>query len=268
MTEYNECQAARLPRDLKTVRAKKREIGNHYKQNGKKNRRRGWWRTRIGALNKVFGGPSRYGDGKLYQFADDDAGREDLQILLDHYASSNPAAVPRVIKARAPWLSESERESLIGSCPPRYWDSPSLADTLGLTEAERSALGGVPTIGAVDVTPNERKALRLQRNKQRRQKKRLAAGVKPQSESVSRAKPWLAETVSRAKWYRNRRETTLDAVNLLNTASKPVSTSEPSHAVPMTGQREMIVSFRTKPAKSPPGRKAAVPTLTEHKEAA
>jgi hypothetical protein len=68
-------------------------------------RRRGWWRTRTGALTKVFGSPLRYGGGKLYQLTDDDAGREDLHILLDHYVQSNPAAMPRVIKARAPWLS-------------------------------------------------------------------------------------------------------------------------------------------------------------------
>ncbi len=99
----NECQA------------KKREIADHYKRKakGQKNRRRGWWRTRIGALNKVFGGRFRYGNGRLYQFNDDSGGREDLRILLDHYAYSNPLAMPRVIKARAPWLSESERESLI-----------------------------------------------------------------------------------------------------------------------------------------------------------
>ena len=77
------------PRDPKTVRGKKREIAVRYTWQHKK-RRREYHRARIGALTKVFGGAARYGDGKLYQFADDDAGREDLRILLDHYAYSNP----------------------------------------------------------------------------------------------------------------------------------------------------------------------------------
>jgi hypothetical protein len=88
-------------------------------------RRRGWWRTRIGALTKIYGGPFRYGGGGLYQFTDDDAGRDDLRILLDHYAYSNPLAIPRIIKARVPWLTESERESLmeqVGRSPQTGWN--------------------------------------------------------------------------------------------------------------------------------------------------
>lgn len=215
-------------------------------------RRRGWWRTRIGALNKVFGGPRRYGDGRLYQFSDDDAGREDLCILLDHYAYSNPAAMPRIIKARAPWLTEPERESLMEQVGrhSRYWKSQALAGALGLTEAERISLGGVPTIGAIDVTPDERRAMRKQRNTQGRRQKRRAAGMKPQADSISRRKPWKAQGISRAKWYRDRPETTLSAVNLVNTAGKTVSLSKSSPPLP-TQQGADVVPFRVKPNQSP-----------------
>jgi hypothetical protein len=117
-------------------------------------------------------------------------------------------------------------------CSPRYWTSPALSEALRLTEAERVALGGVPTIGAVDVTTEQRKEMRKARNKERKRRKRRAAGMRPQSESISRAKPWEKEGISRAKWYRQRRETTLGAVNLETTAAKPVSTSEASRTAP------------------------------------
>jgi hypothetical protein len=192
-------------------------------------RRRGWWNARKGALTKVFGSRFRYGNGTLYQFTDDDAGREDLRILLDHYAYSNPQAIQRVIKARAPWLTGSERESLIEQAG-RYWTSAALAEALRLTEAERIALGGVPTIGAIDVTPERRMELRKQRDTERKRQKRRAAKMQSRAQylaanSISRTKPWLADNVSRATWYRQHRETTLSAVNLLNTADTPVSSS-------------------------------------------
>lgn len=209
------------------IRAKKREIARRYdfaKKADKKDdkRRRGWWRVRIGALNKVFGGELRYGGGKLYEFTDDDAGREDLCILLDHYAHSNPGAIPRVIKARAPWLAQSERETLLAHAG-RYWKSPELAKALGLMEWERVKLGGVPTIGAVDMSPEERKATRKHRDLKRKLRKRRAAGMKRQADSISRKKPWKAECISRSTWYRRRRETTLSAVNLTEAADITVS---------------------------------------------
>jgi hypothetical protein len=201
-------------------------------------RRRGWWRTRIGALTKIFGGPLRYGDGKLYQLTDDDAGREDLHILLDHYAYSNPLAIPRVIKARAPWLTGSERDSLMEQVGrgPRYWTSAALAEALRLTEAERVALGGVPTIGAVDVTPEQRKQIRKERNTEGKRRKRRAAGMKPREQylaaSKSRPEPWKAAGISRATWFRRQKrgETGLSAVNLVNTADTLVSMAEPSRS--------------------------------------
>jgi hypothetical protein len=177
------------------------------------NRRRGWWRTRIGALTKIYGGPSRYGDGKLYQFTADDAGREDLRILLDHYAFSNPAKIPAVIEARAPWLTEPERENLMEQVGrfPRHWKSAALAEELRLTEAERVALGGVPTIGAIDVTPEQRKELRKQSDRERKRQKRRAAKVQPRAaylaaNSISRLKPWKKAGTSRATHYRKLRD--------------------------------------------------------------
>jgi hypothetical protein len=260
MSVYNACQVvapSRLSPDLQTVRAKKREISVRYAHDKKnKSRRRGWWNTRKGALTKVFGSQRRYGGGKLYQFTDDDAGREDLRILLDHYALSNPAALTRVIKARAPWLSKPERDSLMEhvGASPRYWDSPSLADALRLTEAERNALGCVPTIGAIDVTPAERKAAQQQRDYAWKKAKRRNDGVVDRAEwlaanNVSRCKPWDNEGISRAQWYRRRHETGESGVTLVSTSDRPVSQSEPSHS-DVALQSANVVSF-AKPNQNP-----------------
>ena len=207
--------------------------------------RRGWWNARIGALTKVFGGTLRYGGGGLYQFTDDDAGREDLHILLDHYAYSNPLATPRVIKARAPWLSEPERESLMDQVGrfPRYWTSPALAEALRLTEAERVALGGVPTIGAIDVTPEQRREKRKDRDKERKAAVRRAKGAKPRekylADAKSQTKPWEADGISRSAWERRRRKANAaspSAVNLVNRADTLAALSETLAPVSVAGK--------------------------------
>jgi hypothetical protein len=169
-----------------------------------------WWRLRIGALTRIFG--SRYGGRTLYQFSDDDAGREDLRILLDHYVYSNPLAVTRVIKTRAPWLADTECEDLIDRVArsPRYWTSEALAGALRLTEAERIKLGGVPTIGAIDVTRRQRNKLRKDKNRIRMANARRAVGAIPraayEANGASRTKPWENAGISRATYYRRLKE--------------------------------------------------------------
>lgn len=55
--------------------------------------------------------------------------------------------------------------------------------------------------------PEERAALRRFKGMERRRLERWAAGVQPRATGLSAAvqKPWLAEGISRATWYRNRR---------------------------------------------------------------
>jgi hypothetical protein len=122
-------------------------------------RRRAFQSVRIGDLTKVFG--YRYGGGKLYQFPDDDAGRDDLHILVDHYAYANPLAIYRVLKARAPWLLGVEQDSLLDEINrfPRRWTAQALATALNFTETERRKLR-VRTVGSIDVTKEERQQQR------------------------------------------------------------------------------------------------------------
>jgi hypothetical protein len=166
-----------------------------------------WHPVRIGDLIKLFGG--RYGGGDLFVFPDDDAGREDLRILVEHYVRAKPSAVPRVLKARAPWLTGIEQEDLLQWVirSPRLWKAQALAIQLNLTEAERSR-HGIRTIGSVDMTPEERKQQRKLQDRARKRKARRTKGAKPREQwlaanSKSREKPWLALGMGRSAYYKH-----------------------------------------------------------------
>ena len=79
-------------------------------------------RIRIGDLNKLYG--YRYGGGRYeYVLPDDDAGREDLIVLLQHYGHTNPHKMPQIIKLRAPWMEVDEVVRTIEhvNTYPRQW---------------------------------------------------------------------------------------------------------------------------------------------------
>ena len=176
-------------------------------------------KIRIGALNRVFG--YRYGRGTKviedrvfvdtdYVFPDDDAGLEDLKILLHHYAWSNPLAVPRILKMRAPWAGHNRATSIIEEIftYPRGWRSETLGKVLRFTGAEWKLLR-VRTIAPIDMSKEDRRAYsqelavrrrRIQRGQQRRDQY-LAQN------SLSRMKPWLALGISRSEWYRQGKPT-------------------------------------------------------------
>ena len=154
--------------------------------------------VRIGDLFKLY--RDRYGGGP---FPDDDTGREDLRIVLDHYSVSNPLRMDRIVGAWAPWLVGPERDALVEEKMrfPRFWKTQELGNVLNLTEADRVRLK-INTIGTIDVTPTERKRKRKLRDRQWQRAKRLAQGATPREQSKSRLKPWEATGESRATYYR------------------------------------------------------------------
>jgi hypothetical protein len=108
------------------------------------------------------------------------------------------------------------------------WKTQELGDHMNLTEADRQRIG-IRTIGAIDMTPAERKQQRKLRDKERKCAGRRAKGAKPHEESKSRTKPWLADGISRRTWYRRQAEnrgTDSSTVNLVNTADKTVPPSK------------------------------------------
>jgi hypothetical protein len=117
-----------------------------------------------------------------------------------------------------------------------------LAKFLGVTFAQRQALG-LQTIGSVDVKKRARKELRKRRDRKNKEKLRRARGMRPQSQSLTRTKPWEKDGVSRRTWERRRnkaRDATLSTPIFLSCEDR-LATSEmeqgcPSEASPRRKQ--------------------------------
>jgi hypothetical protein len=170
-------------------------------------RNRAIGKLRIGDLNKLFA--YRYGgDRENYVFPNDDAGLEDLKILLHHYALNNPLAMTRIIRLRAPWLRDASGLLAQIDAFPMKWRAGTLGRSLNLRGAEWRALR-LRTIGPVDMTKMERMAYSQALARERKKAKRRAEGRLVRQEwlarnSLSRTKPWVAEGVSRRTWERRR----------------------------------------------------------------
>ena len=156
---------------------------------------------------------SRYGGSTL--LPDDDAGRDDLFVAINHLAClAHPRKhITNWIETWAPWLTVAEQRELVGPAlaNPTRWKADALAWRLRLTKEQRNMLG-ITTIGAIDEGKAARTKRRRQRERERRMASRRAKGAIPRTEyeqkAISRAKPWVADGISRASWYRRKRETT------------------------------------------------------------
>ncbi len=104
-------------------------------------------------------------------------------------------------------LSEAEAEAVVSYCNryPRKFKARHLGKLLGLTEEVRHAMG-ITTIKSIDVTPAQRK--RINKSKHADKVRRLR-DRKPREQwlaenSLSRTKPWEAEGIHKATWYRRK----------------------------------------------------------------
>lgn len=160
---------------------------------------------RIADLSTLF--RSRYG----ITLPDDDAGRDDIRLAVDHLAAlAHPArAITRWLETWAPWMTLAEHREVIadGIADQRHWKADALAWRLRLTREERMQLG-ITTIGAIDHGKAARTKRRKDLDRERKAAKRRAAGAKPRAAyeggSLEQSKPWLAEGISRRTWYRRR----------------------------------------------------------------
>ena len=143
---------------------------------------------------------------------DDDAARDDAAIMLHHMAHYSVDPRGRMLRwlgTRCSWMPELEAARMVANIcsSPRRYKADTLAAKLNLTAAERTALR-ITTIGAVDMLKEKRAARRRQRDLQRKKRDRRARGARPRAEyeanSVSRAKPWLQEGISRRTWERRK----------------------------------------------------------------
>jgi len=167
---------------------------------------------RCAELSRLF--RHRHGE---FNLPDNNDGRHSVKIMLHHLAKrhADPTRIRTWIRAYAPWMPVDESNELIRYvlARPLRWRADRLARELNVTEAERRRLR-IRSIGAVDMTKEQRKLQRQleqrQRTRRNRQRKAREKGrqIKPRSEyeanSISRTQPWLAAGISRRTWYRQR----------------------------------------------------------------
>jgi hypothetical protein len=165
------------------------------------------------------------------------ADTEDLSRWLIAWVWHNPRAKDQVwsvmeaAKNMGGKITEAQASAVTeeASITRKRLTADNLARFLGVTYAERQALR-LTTIGSVNVGKRARKVLRKRQDRLAKERKRRAAGMRPQSESLSATKPWRGLGMSRAAWYRRNKqrnetgETTLSAAIFLSSEDRTVST--------------------------------------------
>jgi hypothetical protein len=155
---------------------------------------------RLRELRIIF--QHRYG----HTLPDDDAGREDLAIALDHAAGLSGDPRQRMMNFAsiwAPWIDPDELEDMIENAlrNGQRWTADALADQLGLTESQRKDWA-IKTIGIAGMHKAERVVIQKARKRVRdRDRKRLKQAAKARAE---RGCPWEKSGISRATFYRRK----------------------------------------------------------------
>lgn len=165
---------------------------------------------RMAELYLVFNHPLFYGGAPL---PDDDDGRDSIKLVFQVLSTTNNAAHRMVDVARtwAPWLPADELAALVADvvAHPRRFKADTIAARLGITADIRAQLK-LRTIGAIDVTAEQRAAERRELQRLAKEQKRRADGILTMAEIRARARrrkqPWQAAGISRATWYRRRQQ--------------------------------------------------------------
>lgn len=167
-------------------------------------------RVRIRDLTKVI----RWRCGRA--LPDDDAGREYLSTMLDHFASLSDGRKrsENFAEIWAPWIEADDLNKLIEASfqAPRRWTADDLGRSLNLTEDERHELG-VTTVAPADLSLQERAELRRQRRAEaararraREREKKIIDGFnggdrQSAREASSREASILNELAARPGWW-------------------------------------------------------------------
>lgn len=198
-------------------------------------------RVRLGHVRKLL--QHRYGP----TLPDDDAGREDMRILLHVKAGCyrperRMQALISEIEILAPWLNgEAGKVAAEIAAKPLNLKSDTIGRMLNLDWHTRDKLR-LWQIGAVDLDTEARKERRKLRHRQWMKDIRRDQGAKPrakyEAESLMKTKPWQAEGISRRTWYRRqshdpvaqvREQTNVAQVREQSTFLNPGHTLVPRH---------------------------------------
>jgi hypothetical protein len=143
---------------------------------------------RMRELERIF--EVRYGR----YLPDDDAGREDAEILAHHIAQLRGEVTTHIqnwLRMWAPWMREAEAKALIArvSSRPLKFTSDNLGGRLRLTMAERKALD-ITTIGSHELTKAQRAELRKRKKAEaERERRRRRAEAEGRTLRPKRGRP-------------------------------------------------------------------------------
>jgi hypothetical protein len=153
---------------------------------------------------------------------DDDAGREDLVILLNHIAQ-NPidpqGKMRRTLHSWAPWMDYDERYDLVEriAAKPRRYRAGTLGKRLRLTEEEHEIIGAetVHPFTWTDAYVRERdRATRRERKRAERAAKSSGRPRGRPKKPEGSEQPWVALGIGRATYFRRKaRETRSETKN-------------------------------------------------------
>jgi hypothetical protein len=139
------------------------------------------------------------------QLPDDDAGRDDARLMVDHLMLRGEDHARRWAALDASWMPEDELAGMIEDAGlGKWWGPMELGQAMRLTHAERKLLD-IRTFRPIDRTMRQLKQDNRERRIQAARNSRIQAGATPRAMSAERLQPWKIEGISRAKWYRRKR---------------------------------------------------------------
>ena len=160
-------------------------------------------RLRLGNLRSLL--RARCG----HTLPDDDAGREYLWELLLPVSlapEEHERKMANAIQTWAPWMKMEEATEMSDQIKrlrfyPRTSTPREIGKRLRVTREEWVRLK-LKTILPFDMTDEEIAEFRKAKKRARDLRRRRAAGSKPHAGSLARLKPWKAESISHATWFR------------------------------------------------------------------
>jgi hypothetical protein len=258
-------KTTKLGNNMKTASNRQAGARRHRQDKPRLTNEQGRAQRRVGELAKVY--RDQYPKGLPHN---------SVGVKYAKYICRTLAFLPRDDRAKwldrnAAWLDADTRDYIL-SLGPYWYNDRSLGDHLELYDEDRERLG-IRTIEACDVTFEQRKEINRDKEVRRLEKRRRQNGAKPReqylAESLSRTKPWEADKISRATWYRQCRETGPTVSSLLNRQTCALVSS----AAIASAERGNVLDYQARRSdicRTPTARPGTTDTtrLTRFKEAA